>query len=76
MDIKGVVYTTVCIQGSDRIINHTFGVLNKETFTSILLGRDFIAKLGQVTFDVKRSTIQVGRRWSKGRKLLEEGVHR
>ena len=67
MDIKGTVTIKVQLRGIKKIISHEFYVLNKETYSTILLGRDFMEKLGPVTFDMRKGSVKIGSTWIKGR---------
>ena len=67
MDIVGTVKTKVEIVNSEKAIMLVFRVLNKRTLSTILLGRDCMKKLGEITFDISRNTIKLNNRVIKGR---------
>ena len=68
MAISGCCKVKLYIPELNRTLFHEFNVLNEKTYKTILLGRDFFAKLGPVTIDVPNNRIKLGRRWIVGEK--------
>ena len=59
MDIMGEVDIDVSFNG--QVVVQRFSVLNTKTFSNILLGRDFLHRFGQVTFDFDNSRVFLGK---------------
>ena len=66
MDIICTVSANVELVNSKKSIRHDFHVLNKETYSTILLGRDFMRKVGEISFDVRNNSVKVNNIWLKG----------
>ena len=69
VDIVGKVRVKVLFKGSRQPIFHEFRVVNTNTCTSILLGRDFLKRFGSVTFDFETNKVKLGNNWYSGLKL-------
>lgn len=52
--------------GTQQVFKQEFRVLNNETCANIILGRDFLKKYGEITFDFENNRIKVDKRWLKG----------
>ena len=59
MDIIGTVSALVEVVNSRKPVRHDFRVLTKETYSTILLGRDFMRKVGEVSFNVKDNAVKI-----------------
>ena len=66
MDIIGTVSAVVEVVNSKKTVRHDFCVLNKETYPTILLGRDFMRNVGKVSFNIKDNTVKIHNVWVKG----------
>ena len=66
MDIIGTVSAVVEVVISKKTVRHDFRVLNKETYSTILLGRDFMRNVGKVSFNIKDNTVKIHNGWVKG----------
>ena len=66
MDIIVTVSAVVKVVNSRKPVRHDFRVLNKETYSTILLGRDFMRKVGEVSFNVKDNAVKIHNVWVKG----------
>ena len=68
MNILGKCTIRFSIPKLAKTMDHEFIVLNKRTYKTLLLGRDFFGKMGEVTIDVKNSRVKMCGRWIKGEK--------
>ena len=68
MDILGKCTIRFSIPKLGKTLDHEFIVLNVRTYKTLLLGRDFFRKMGEVTIDVERGRIKICGRWIKGEK--------
>ena len=66
MNVIVKVQIKVLIKGTKRAINHDFRVIEIKTCTNILLGRDFMAKFGSITFEFEKNKIKLGNKWLSG----------
>ena len=65
MNIVGTVVITVSLPGTpDR--RQTFQVLDANSHSTLLLGRDFMSTFGAVKFDFQNNRVQMGRKWING----------
>ena len=62
MDMCGIINIKVQINGCESVV-HQFEVLNSKTFSTVLLGRDFLRKFGSVTFNFDKNRVKLGRTW-------------
>ena len=76
MDICGTVSANVNLINSGKSVWHEFRVLNKRTFSTILLGRDFMTQIGEVTFDMSTNIIKVNNRILKSVEMKSHEVAR
>ena len=60
MDISGTVSLKVSVPSLNKSYDQTFHVLNKNLNNKVLLGRDFMEKIGLVAFDFKKNKIKLG----------------
>ena len=65
MDIIGTV-SAVEVVNSKKPVRHDFHVLNKETYSTILLGRDFMRKVDEVSLNIKDNAVKIRNVWVKG----------
>ena len=61
---------------SGKSVWHEFRVLNKCTFSTILIGRDFMTQIGEVTFDMSTNIIKVNNRILKSVEMKSHEVAR
>ena len=65
LNIVGTVVISVSLSGTpDR--RQTFQVLDANSRSTLLLGRDFMSTFGAVKFDFQRNRVQMGRKWIDG----------
>ena len=62
MDIVGIVDIPV-VMGNTKTVIQEFKVLNTESYSIILMGRDFMSKFKTVKFDFVRRKVQLGKTW-------------
>ena len=63
MNITGKAFIDVWVPELNRAYRHPFYILNNELNNKILLGRDFMSKIGLISFDFLRNRIRLGNRW-------------
>ena len=63
MDITGKALIDIWVPQLKRSYKHHFYILNSELGNKILLGRDFMTKIGLVSFDFAHDLIQLGKQW-------------
>ena len=68
MDVLGKCTIRLSIPKLGKTLDHEFTVLNVRTYKTLLLGRDFFRKMGEVTIDVEKGRIKMCGRWIKGEK--------
>ena len=59
MDILGKFFLDVKLSGSRKTVKQKFYILNSQSSKNVILGVDFMKKLGKVTFDFEKGVIQV-----------------
>ena len=57
MDILGKIDVKINIQGSERVFEHDFRVLNQHSYRNVILGRDVLCRFNEVTFDFRNDEI-------------------
>ena len=63
MDITGKALIDIWVPQLKRSYKHPFYILNSELNNKILLGRDFMTKIGLVSFDFAHDRVQLGKQW-------------
>ena len=61
MDISGSVELNISVAGVRSKQN--FKVLNIETYTNVILGRDFMSKFHSIEFDLVNHKVKLGKVW-------------
>ena len=69
MDILGTTLLDIYIPKTGKSYTQIFYVLNSNYSNKLLLGRDFMEKLGVVTFDFMNNRAKLGNAWINGVRL-------
>ena len=69
MKIRGFVTLNVHILGLKKTALQRFQVVDSHSPVSILVGRDFLRKFGQVTFDFDNNSVKLGPAWIRGAEI-------
>ena len=74
MQIIGTVELKVKLIGTANVIIHKFRVLNTQSSSNIIFGRDLMKKYDNIEFDFTNNRIRVGRNWLEGIKPSRQPV--
>ena len=66
MQIIGTVELKVKLIGTANVIIHTFHILNTQSYSNNISGRDLMKKYDNIEFDFTKNRIRVGRNWLEG----------
>ena len=72
MNIAGRIELDIHIPQLKKSYKHQFYVLDEKYNNKVLLGRDFMKKMGTVAFDFKTGRIRIGNKWISSAQLREE----
>ena len=63
MNISSKAFIDVLVPELNRTYRHPFYILNNELHNKILIGRDFMKKIGLISFDFIHNHIRLGNQW-------------